>query len=90
MLTNQKSIDNYYSLNDKFIKILDNIKISKIEIPNSTLDKFNKIKNNIQNMIQDEQTVSDKEFSTELKLLNSIYNEIYKEMKLLEQQNERF
>ena len=72
MLTNQKSIDNYYSLNDKFIKILDNIKISKIEIPNSTLDKFNKIKNNIQNMIQDEQTVSDKEFSTELKLLNSI------------------
>ncbi len=90
MLTNQKSIDNYYSLNDKFIKILDNIKISKIEIPNSTLDKFNKIKNNIQNMIQDEQTISDKEFSTELKLLNSIYNEIYKEMKLLEQQNERF
>ncbi len=90
MLTNQKSIDNYYSLNDKFIKILDNIKISKIEIPNITLDKFNKIKNNIQNMIQDEQTVSDKEFSTELKLLNSIYNEIYKEMKLLEQQNERF
>ncbi len=90
MLTNQKSIDNYYSLNDKFIKILDNIKISKIEIPSNTLEKFNKIKNNIQNMIQDEQTVSDKEFSTELKLLNSVYNEIYKDMKLLEQQNERF
>lgn len=89
MLTNQKSIDNYYSLNDKFIKILDNIKISKIEIPSNTLDKFHKIKNNIQNMIQDEQTVSEKEFSSELKLLNNVFNEIYKDMKLLEQKNER-
>ena len=40
-------------------------------------------------MIQDEQTVSEKEFSSELKLLNNVFNEIYKDMKLLEQKNER-
>lgn len=88
MLTNQKSINNYYSLNDKFLKMLDNIKISNIKIPNNTLNKFNNIKENITNMIQDDEIVSEKDFSTELKSLNDVFNEIYKEMKLLEKQNE--
>lgn len=83
MIFNQEIIKNYYSLNDKFANINNDLKLYEITLKKDLEEEFNNRKNTIQEMIQQEEVVSTEDFRKELKLLNNVFNEIYKEIKLL-------